>query len=157
FARLAKGHRPLRGRSLLALGDPVFAPPQRRRPEPPRDGLLVKLVLPRSNAARAGLRSGDVLLSYGSVALHKVADLKESIASGRVPARCWREGQERELRLAGGPLGIVVDHRPAPVAVAAWREAETMLALRGTGHRPLPGTRWEVQALARLVGPDQAT
>jgi tetratricopeptide (TPR) repeat protein len=157
FARLAKGHRPLRGRSLLALGDPVFAPPRRRRPEPPRHGLLVKLVLPRSNAARAGLQSGDVLLSYGSVVLKKVTDLKVSTTPGRVPARCWREGRERQLRLAGGPLGLLLDHRPAPVAVAAWREAETLLALRGTGHRPLPGTRWEVQALARLVGPARAT
>src|SRR5262249_41214986 len=137
FARLAKGHRPLRGLPLLALGDPVFAPPQRRLPEPPRHGLLVKLVLPRSNAARASLRAGDVLLSYDSVVLKKVTDLKVSGSSGRVPTRCWREGRERQLRLNGGPLGIVVDNRPAPVAVAAWREAETMLALRGTGHRPL--------------------
>jgi CHAT domain-containing protein len=119
--------------------------------------LLVKVVLPQSNAARAGLQSGDVLLSYDSALLKKVTDLKVSTDSERVLARCWREGQERELRLAGGPLGLVVDHRPAPVAVAAWREAETMLALRGTGHPPLPGTRWEVQALARLVGPHQST
>src|SRR5262249_46143435 len=152
-----KGHRPLQGRSLLAVGDPVFTPPRRRRPEPPRHGLLVKLVLPRSNAARAGLQSGDVLLSYDSVALHQVADLTMSTTSERVPARCWREGRERELRLNGGPLGIHLDHWPAPVAVAAWREAETLLALRGTGHQPLPGTRWEVQALARLVGPDRST
>jgi CHAT domain-containing protein len=157
FARLAKGHRPLRGRSLLALGDPVFAPPKRRLPAPPRHGLLVKVVLPRSNAARAGLQAGDVLLRYDSIALKKVTDLKVSTTSERVPARCWREGRERELRLTGGPLGLLLDHRPAPVAVAAWREAETMLALRGSGHQSLPGTRWEVQALARLVGPDQAT
>src|SRR5262249_19549818 len=35
FARLAEQHRPLGDRTLLALGDPAFAAPAARPPEPP--------------------------------------------------------------------------------------------------------------------------
>src|SRR5262249_30138778 len=51
---------------LLALGDPLFEPGDApREPDPlPDHGLLVNAIVPRSNAAAHGLKSGDVLLSY---------------------------------------------------------------------------------------------
>jgi CHAT domain-containing protein len=45
----------------------------------------------------------------------------------------------------------VLDGRSAPAAVRAWRRLNESRLLRGTGHKALPGTRQEVQALARLV------
>jgi CHAT domain-containing protein len=121
------------------------------------------MVLPGSNAGRAGFRNGqvglkggDVLLQYGSTALKNLFDLKLA-TEGRVKALCWRDGEELELRLAAGPLGVVLDNRPAPVAVAAWQEADNLLVMRGTGHARLPGSRWEVEALARLVGINEST
>jgi tetratricopeptide (TPR) repeat protein len=149
LARLREQHRPLRTSPLLALGDPVFNPPTARLPEPPGHGLLLRVVVPAGRAHRAGLRSGDVLLRYGQKSLREPGDLKSGDAP--VKAAYWREGREAEVRLEAGPLGVVVDPRPAPDAVRAWRQAGTLLAARGTGHRPLPGTRLEVQALARLT------
>jgi membrane-associated protease RseP (regulator of RpoE activity) len=63
FARLMEQHRAVTGDSLLAVGDPVFAVPGQRPPEPPNHGVMVKATVPGSPAARAGLRPGDVLLS----------------------------------------------------------------------------------------------
>jgi len=119
FARLSEKHRPLHGAPFMALRDPVFTPPERRLAEPPPHGLLVKLVLPGSNAARAGLKGGDVLLGYGSAALKRLTDLKPS-TEGRVKARCWRAGQEMDLRLAAGPLGVVLTR---------WQVEDTATAL----------------------------
>ncbi len=157
FARLSRQHRPLRGDSLLALGDPVFAVPKAVVPEPPAHGLLLKLVVPGGNAARAGLRPGDVLLAYSGKQLKAPADLVPSTGEGPVRASYWREGKEAEARLRPGPLGVAIDPRPAAEAVRAWRRADELLALRGTGHAPLPGSRWEVEALARLLGKDRST
>jgi tetratricopeptide (TPR) repeat protein len=157
FARLAKGHRPLAGAPLLALGDPDFTPPKAPpAPEPPGQGLLLRLVLPGGNAARAGLRAGDVLLSYAGKRLKSPADLKAAQGEGTVRAAYWRAGKEGEVRLRSGPLGAVLDERPAPAAVAAWRQAEAAPVKRG-GYQRLPGSRREVEALARLVGRGRAT
>ena len=57
-------HRPLKGGPALALGFPSFKGPRRTPAEPPDHGVLLKLVVPGGPAARAGLKSGDVLLSY---------------------------------------------------------------------------------------------
>ena len=58
FARLTQRRRAV-GKTLLAVGAPV----QAARPEPPAFGVMLKLVPAGSNAARAGLRAGDVLLA----------------------------------------------------------------------------------------------
>jgi tetratricopeptide (TPR) repeat protein len=149
FARLRQQHRPLRATSLLALGDPVFEVPSPNQPEPPAQGILLVAVLPSGNAARAGLRSGDVLLRWGQDRLTSLADLKKASGPGRV--RVWRDGKEFDVRLEGTALGVSVDRRSPADAIRARRQLDSLLAKRGTGHRPLPGTRWEVEALARLV------
>src|SRR5262249_54862043 len=73
LARTAGRPRRLRGAPLLALGDPIFAPPP--PPAPPRSGVLLRAVLPGGNAARAGLQAGDVLLSIGQQELASPRDL----------------------------------------------------------------------------------
>jgi tetratricopeptide (TPR) repeat protein len=150
-ARLGKGHRPLSPAPLLALADPVFTPPTVRPPEPPGHGLLLAAVVPGGNAARAGLRTGDVLLGYGDRRLDSLDDLKKALGSARVAARAWRDGRTFDVRLEGGPLGVSLDPRPAAEAIGQRRRIDTLLAQRGSGHRPLPGTRVEADAICRLV------
>src|SRR5262249_34848671 len=108
LVRMRSRHRPLQGSSLLALGNPRFATATGPLPPPPRYGLLIKAVLPGSNAARAGLRPGDVLLRYDGKRLQSKEDLTAS-SSSQVPALRWRVGREATVRLAPGPLGAVFD------------------------------------------------
>jgi tetratricopeptide (TPR) repeat protein len=151
FARLAEGHRPLRDPSLLALGDPAFATPDEKHPAPPGHGLLVLQVVPGGAAATAGLRADDVLLAYGGATLTALADLRPKAEGGPVAARLWRDGREREVRLASGPLGAVFHKDPGPVALRAREKFDALLAAtRGPVPKPLPGTRREVAALAGL-------
>jgi tetratricopeptide (TPR) repeat protein len=147
-ARLRRIHRPLQA-SLLALGDPVFhrAPP----PEPPDHGLYLQQVLPNSNAARAGLKAGDVLLRYHGIKLQSLQDLK-AVTQGTtpLPIQIWREGQVQDRTIAPGPLGVAIARDPAAVAVRKRRQAEALLVQRGGTYDPLPGTRLEVESLAQL-------
>ncbi len=153
LARLKEKHRPLSGSAALALGDPTLSTPP--APAPPGHGLLVKAVLPAGNAARAGLRPGDVLLAYNGTRLDSPDDLRPSQAE-RVPALRWRDGEQTAIRLGPGALQAVFDPRSAPAAVRAWRKGETVLVRRGEELAQLPGTRSEVLMLKRLL-PDCTT
>jgi hypothetical protein len=150
FARLRQKQRSVAGPSLLALGDPAFAAPTARRPAPPKQGVMLTAVQPGGSAHRAGLRGGDVLVQMGGTPLKSVDDLQLALsAGGRV--RYWHEGQEKSVQLPVGALGVRVDSRPAAQAVAAWRQAREPRLPRGPVPVPLPGTRWEVEALGRLA------
>ncbi len=151
LARLRRTHRPLSGTSLLALGDPAFETAPARLPEPPAAGVMLKAVLPGGNAARAGLQPGDVLLSIGTQPVNSPADLAKALASAPARAVYWREGKQLGTRLSAGQVGAVIDKRSARAAVRAWRRQQRGLAQRGTGHGRLPGTRLEVESIARLV------
>jgi CHAT domain-containing protein len=113
--------------------------------------VLLSSVQPGGNASKMGLRAGDVLLSIGGVAVTSADELKSSL--GELPASVvyWREGQRLKGRLDAGPLGATVDLRSARAAVRAWRRERQAGLTRGTGHRRLPGTRVEVEAIAALV------
>ena len=160
FKYLREQPRPDRHAGLLALGDPVYQRPDASsEPQPlPDHGLLVNMVIPGSNAATHGLKPGDVLLAYNGIALNKKDDLKVA-AEGDKPivVDVWREGRSSRRDLAPGKLGAVIDPRPAPVAIAANRAMDKVLvAARGAGEdfAPLPGTRYEVEVLAKLFKSD---
>ena len=93
-------------------------------------------------------------------ALNKKDDLKV-VAEGDKPVvvEVWRDGRSTRQDLAPGKLGVVLDPRPAPVAIAE-RIASIhegahggTVRRRGTSLR-FPGTRYEVEALARLFKAD---
>ena len=141
-------------RRLLALGDPVFPRPDETGPPPPpppEHGLLVRLVLPGS---AAGLRPGDVLLRYAGTRLGTRDELLTALlqpTSGDRPLTIWREGRTLELTVPPGLLGVALDNQPAPAALLAQRAGDALLRnARGPTPEPLPGTRAEVEAIARL-------
>jgi tetratricopeptide (TPR) repeat protein len=150
-------------RPLLALGDPVFGEPvepDTTMPEPPDHGVMLAMVMDGSNAARGGLRSGDVLLSYGEKQLGTAEDLAPAIeqvaeatedTSRSVPVRVWREGETLDAAVAPGKLGVSPNPQPAPEAVRAKRHLDSILdQTRGRTFEPLPGSRLEVEAIAGL-------
>jgi CHAT domain-containing protein len=98
-------------------------------------------------------------LAYHGTALHKREDLKAVPEPGQpVPVEVWRAGQVAKRELAPGKLGVVIDTRPAPVAIAEQRRLQQLLMVARSGgdgdFAPLPGTRYEVEALARLFKSD---
>ncbi len=154
FARLRAKHRPLAQPTLLALGDPNFTLPDAGSPPPPPDhGLYLSLVLSSGNAARAGLRAGDVLLSYGGVRLASLKDLQVAEKGDAVPISFWRDGKvQNDFRLAPGKLGVLVSDDPPAIALRKRRERDLLADARSReGLRPLPGTRLEVAAIAALL------
>ncbi len=145
FKYLREQPRPDRHAGLLALGDPVYERPDKSsEPKPlPDHGLLVNVVVPGSNAATHGLKPGDVLLAYNGTALNKKDDLKV-VAEGDKPiaVEVWRDGRSSRRDLAPGKLGVVLDPRPAPEAIAENRKLQQGArggAGRRRGLRPLAG------------------
>ncbi len=153
------------GLALLALGDPVFASaeaPDMAEVEPPEDGVVLASVEPRNNAARGGLRAGDVLLSYRGEMLAGPDELGPAIegAAARgdsvVPVTVWREGETVELSVAAGRLGVCPSERPVPEAIALRRRLDRALeTTRGRVFVPLPWTRAEVEGIAGLFDLDR--
>src|SRR5262249_26030465 len=141
---------------LLALGDPVFEQPAPSAdPGPlPDHGLLLTVVVPGSNAARHGLKPGDVLLTYNGTALNERDDLKAVPEPGEpIRVAVWHDGQVDRRELDRGKLGVVLDPRPAAVAIQDQRRLDQVLIAGGSGPEHfarLPGTRYEVEALAQL-------
>ncbi len=104
------------------------------------------------------MKDGDVLLAYNGRRLNRKEDLKV-VAEGVKPigVDVWREGRSSRRDLAPGKLGVVFDPRPAPAANAAHRKLHQVLAAARSGDEslaPLPGTRYEVEALAQLFKSD---
>jgi CHAT domain-containing protein len=146
---------------LLALGDPTFAEVAAPAPlpTPPDHGVLLALVQPRSNAARAGVKAGDVLLRYDRTRLSKPADLLAALRkrAGEKPGKkpnvevtLWRAGRTCGTKVFPGMLGVVPHGGPAAEGIRIARAAESVLAGTRAGFQPLPGTRREVRAIARL-------
>jgi tetratricopeptide (TPR) repeat protein len=160
FKYLREQPRPDRHAGLLALGDPLYAQPDKSSaPKPvPDHGLMLNVVVRGSNAANHGLKDGDVLLAYNGHALNTKDDLKV-VADGDkpIPVELWRDGVLSRRELAPGKLGVMIDSRPAREALAENRTLQRVLAAaRSAGEEfsPLPGTRREVEAIARLFKSD---
>ncbi len=156
YKHLREQPHPDRHAGLLALGDPLYERPDKSSDSAPMpdNGLLVNVVVPGSNAAKHGFKLGDVLLAYNGVKLNKKEDLK-TIDEGDKPiaVEVWRDGRLSARDLAPGKLGVVIDPRPAPVAIAEGRKLQKVLVAARGGDEdfaPLPGTRYEVDALAQL-------
>lgn len=126
-------------------------------PPLPPHGLLVKSVTPESNAAMAGLERGDVVLSYDGTVLNAMSDLQTvAAAEENIPLKVWRDGKTNIRTVRPGKLGLVLDNRPAPIALQEERKFQQILlaarAASGDGPwGPLAGSAWEVASLARLT------
>ncbi len=144
----------------MALGDPDYGGRcKSSEPEPlPDHGLLLNVVVRGSNAANHGLKDGDVLLAYNGTPLNKREDLKAVPETGQpVPVEVWRAGQVTKREVGPGKLGVVIDTRPAAVAIAEQRKLQQVLLAARSGEddfAPLPGTRHEALALASLFNSD---
>jgi hypothetical protein len=145
---------------LLALGGPVYdhADSSKETAPLPDRGLLINMVAPGSNAAKHGLKVGDVLTAYNGVALKNKDDLKVVTGGDKpIAVDIWREGHSARRELVPGKLGVVLDPRAAPIAIAENRKLQkVLLAARGSSDEfsSLPGTRYEVEALAKLFQAD---
>jgi tetratricopeptide (TPR) repeat protein len=161
FVHLTRAKIAGRPATLLALGDPAYPEPKlpRAAPAPPDRGLLVTNVIPNRNADLCGVKPGDILLDYNKAAIRKREDLKIVAVEGnpkRVPVLLWRAGDERAIEVSAGPLGVVLDPRPAALVVMARRDAsEVRNLVRGEDLKRLEGTRREVNAIAQLLPPER--
>src|SRR5262249_37306761 len=151
--------------SILAVGDPVFEALQpSASPPPPEHGILIAAVLPGSNAAGSGIKAEDVLLRYANTKLDASSDLDAAIGkeasappggaprgAASIPVRVWREGKTLDLAVRPGPLGVQVSPKPVVQALRAQRELDALTrGSRKETFTPLPGTRTEVEAIARI-------
>jgi tetratricopeptide (TPR) repeat protein len=159
FAYL-RGRPPTDGRGVLALADPIFDAERHkpsRTPLPP-GGVLVTMVVPKGNAARAGLAADDVLLRYADSELKDTAELgrlmPQHARDPEVRVTVWRAGQTAERTVAGGALGLVMARRPAPEALTERYKNDQLVAQSRAGAEgdwpELPGTRAEAEGLRRL-------
>jgi hypothetical protein len=148
LARLKDRPRPS-GDRVLAVGDPRFDL-DAGKPKPPgplpSGGLLVAQVLPNGAAFAARIVPGDVLLTYASVDLKDVAQLRKLLADHAgdktVTVTVWRDGKTAVRELGPGTLGVVLARDPAPLALADKRKADQMLAaVRGGDWKELPGLK----------------
>jgi hypothetical protein len=153
----ASGERP---REVLALGDPVFAR-EAQAAEVPESGVPVTEVPPDSLAAAAGLLAGDVVVGYdGAPVKHRKAlrrrvfEVECALEDGeresdRVLLSVWRRGEAIELEAHVGRLGFVPSRKSPREALGDIARGGG--ASRSTGLERLPGTRREVEAIARAV------
>ena len=167
-ARLKDQQRP-QGRGLLAIGDPMFPPAKAvvatSTAVLPPGGLLITQVLPGGVAANANLQAGDVLVAYAGQELTSLEQLPKLIAANvtkkSVPAKVWREGQEKlaERELAPGRLSVILAKEPAREAITARRQGDLLVAQlrRGDSYAELPGTQVEIARLAELFDPKDVT
>lgn len=83
-------------------------------------GALVVEVTPDSPAAKAGIKSGDVILKFDGRDIESMRRLPRMVAEtpiGKsVKVEVWREGDDRELTLVTGELKSEADSKPEKAA-----------------------------------------
>ncbi|MCE9531628.1 MAG: tetratricopeptide repeat protein [Planctomycetes bacterium] len=141
---------------ILALGDPIFGTQRKIATDLPPGGLLIMRVVPGGSAAKAGLRDGDTIVRYADTDLTSLEQFSKLYAANQskiVEIKVWRSGEAKLAirELASGSLGVVINKRPAREAIADRRKTEELLlASRGPDLAELPGTRVELNNLAKL-------
>lgn len=139
------------GTGLVAVGDPEF---EAKSVHWPRVGVLVVEVEEEGQAARLGLRVGDVIARYGrtSVSARDALEKAEQApgAEGKTPLQIYRDGAPQTLQADGGALGVQVADEPphvsGPKLIEAAR-AEVGGTERAGRLQRLPGTAKEVRAI----------
>ncbi len=157
--------------SALVLADPQFSASSSTQPE---HGAFVAHVEPEGNAALAGLKSGDIVLSYAGQPIRDRKDLlrllsrplPESLShpDDRIPLIYWRDDSACEVLFPPGDPGIQLSKLPAADArrwvsfkTRSVREISTeivakdQLQLHGGSLAALPGTRMEADAIAKII------
>lgn len=87
---------------------------------PVEHGVLVAKIEPSSPAAKAGLQSGDVIVSIGGVVLNEPSDLVHEVAKAKVGDQVIlvvsRQGQQKQvaLKLEAMPRELSEGHRLVP-------------------------------------------
>ena len=78
--------------------------------------VLVTEVEPRSNAAEAGFRVGDVILTYAGSRVLDCGALIDALRARKPPEQVevfiLRDGRERMITAPGGRLGISIQNHP---------------------------------------------
>ncbi len=96
-------------------------------------GALVSRVMPDSPAARAGLRSGDIIVQYGDQPIESASALPPAVTKTpvgeQVPLTVIREGKERRINVTIGELPKEEDRAPGAPAVSESRLNITVEAL----------------------------
>jgi S1-C subfamily serine protease len=89
YVGIAGGNRPLPPRAAAAIGR--------------RDGVEVMEVVPGSPAARAGIRSGDLIVELDDVPIADARDMQRlmvgDVIGGEVQARIWRGGELKTVTI----------------------------------------------------------
>ena len=100
-------------------------------------GALVANVTPNSPAARAGLKQGDVILSFNNTELKQMRDLPRLVSTAApdaaAPITVWRNGQRQEL-------SVTLGEAPENPQTASVRSSEPGRGGqgRGAGHAASP-------------------
>lgn len=160
LAGLSKSKLPA-GNRLLALGDPLFGsavPEPRFRAALPPGGVLITKVAEGGLAAQAQLQADDVILRYGKVEIASAEQLAQQIAAQanaqEIAVTIWRQGSEKSFlrTVPPGKLGVSVAGSPARELLSSRQADAILVAGRGGEWPELPGTRVEVEGIARLFG-----
>lgn len=165
--------------AAVILCDPDFGEGQRREPDYPKQGVLLAVVQDGSNAAKAGLRRGDVLLRYDGKPLTAAAELgpaiqkaaaaavtrsaersdEEPVDGPSIKIAYWRDGTTQETRVHPGRLGVGPAQASPDEILRSWTRLDQIT--RGGGAEfaatasALEGLRLFGGQLARLRGTDR--
>jgi predicted metalloprotease with PDZ domain len=97
-------------------------------------------VVPGSSAARAGLKSGDVILQANGGAINHYQDLQELLKNSRLPLQLEIERSNRLINLTWRPSkghnsGVVPVPEPNTSAYLVWQEDRYFLMVRRIWQR----------------------
>ena len=161
FKYLREQARPNRHAGLLAVGDPIYERARQvERPQAaarpwPAGQRRIAWGKRRVTWSEAGRRLAG--LQRHCISTGRMTSRPLPMAASRLPLRCGETAESYPRELAPGKLGVVIDARPAPEAIAANRAIAKLLVAARSGDEdfaPLPGTRYEALAIARLFKAD---